>query len=350
MEISDEKVGRKRNESYQLHKNAAEAYKEINEIARCGESLLRAAMGLLIEAHPDDSDMMDKKFLTILSEAIEVFMPDPINRFRSYRKYGTTLYKAEDNNFATIEAKRKLAYENIVSSPYTHETISKVVYTLVDFGEFRTALYAAGAVSALLEHEKTATISLSRSYLNETILQLAMKDIVAANNTFVEVHLQVNSYLRSRECKLAEELIRAMRTMDIDSWDKVKEDNKYALVNLDPSMRNLILNMLMTGVPRRVNSNAPRKTQSTISSNSAATGNKPSTSTPSTSPDFAADAQNPSSTTKDNFEEMMNIMDEMGLGDNDHALEELSMPDEDSIQPERTQEVEEEDDDLIDLR
>merc|ERR1712087_968664 len=100
-------------------------------------------------------------------------------------------------------------------------------------------------------------LSLSRAYLNETFLQIAMNDIVAADKTFMEVHLQRNSYLSSRECKLAEDLIRAFKSMDYDALEACKLENRHALAHLDPTLRNLVLELRIFGMPAKKRSNNP---------------------------------------------------------------------------------------------
>jgi hypothetical protein len=44
-------------------------------------------------------------------------------------------------------------------------------------------------------------------FCTQTILQLYLGDAVAADKTFMEVHLQDSGYLRSSECECAEGLI-----------------------------------------------------------------------------------------------------------------------------------------------
>jgi len=316
-------------------------------MGRAGESLMKAGMGLLIGIQPNESSSspIDKKALTFILEAIEAHVPDPINRFHSHRKYGISLYTSDTNTPDSIQAMRQLAYQNIVTSAFAHETVAKTVCTFVNFREYSSALYATGAVSALLQHENTATISLSRAFLNETILQLAMNDIVAAETTFMEVHLQINSYLSARECKLAEDLIRAMKTMDYDALENAKLENRHALANLDQTLRNLVMNMQISGISR--SRNHPKKDEVYTSSSMSTTTTRKSSSHSAAllHPDHGADSHNPTSS-KNNFNEMMNIMDEMGLGDNDDdvSVEERNQI---GIPPEVTKEF---DDDEIDLR
>lgn len=319
-ESSDEKDGRKRSEAYQLHKNAAEAWKNLNEPAKAGESLMKAGFGLLIGVDPnsmkdnnvEDLDeipfgpskgKMDTKALSIILESIETHVPDPLNRFQSMRKVGKSMYEPDANTPAAMKSMRELAYQNIITAPYAHETVAKAVKILVEYREYASALYAAGGVTALLEHENTATISLSRAYMHETILQLALNDIVAADKTFMEVHLQRNSYLTSRECKLAEELIGAMKNMDYDALETCKLENRHALANLDPVLRDLVVNLHVSGISVKRRTKIPAVPSRT----------EPELTTPTSNVANLSQSKEP--TPEDNYNEMMNIMDDMGLGD-----------------------------------
>merc|ERR1711982_219063 len=113
-----------------------------------------------------------------------------------------------------------------------------------------------GAATKLLEIQD-ASISLHRAYLTETILQLTLKDVMGADKTFLEVHLQKNSYLSSRECKLAEDLIRAVKSMDCNELDTAKLENRSALANLDPSVRLLVMNLRLSGGKKQVPKKKP---------------------------------------------------------------------------------------------
>ncbi|GAB5032367.1 soluble nsf attachment protein gamma isoform [Nannochloropsis oceanica] len=56
--------------------------------------------------------------------------------------------------------------------------------------------------------------SLFKMYCTETILQLYLGDVVAADKAFMEVHLQHSGYLRAIECECAEDLLTAAKAMD----------------------------------------------------------------------------------------------------------------------------------------
>ena len=54
-----------------------------------------------------------------------------------------------------------------------------------------------------------------------TIIQLSMGDIVQADATFLQDHLNSKQYIVSKECRLAEEFITAIKTHDVDKMDAV---------------------------------------------------------------------------------------------------------------------------------
>lgn len=88
----------------------------------------------------------------------------------------------------------------------------------------------------------------------ETILLLAMGDPVAAERAFLDWHVQKTSYLTSRECKLAEELFRAVLSRDLDALEEARStegSNLAALSNLNEEMRTLVQQLRISGVARR---------------------------------------------------------------------------------------------------
>jgi hypothetical protein len=77
-----------------------------------------------------------------------------------------------------------------------------------------------------------------------------MGDVVAADKTFMDVHLQNSNYLASRECQLSEDLIRAIKAYDHDALEQAKTNR--ALASVDPSIRNAAASIKISG-------KAPRK-------------------------------------------------------------------------------------------
>ena len=76
-----------------------------------------------------------------------------------------------------------------------------------------------------------------------------MGDVVAADKTFIEVHLQNTGYLSSRECELAEDLIRAIKWFDHGALEQVKSSR--ALANVDPVIRDLVQTLQISGKARK---------------------------------------------------------------------------------------------------
>lgn len=195
--------------SRDLHIKSADAWQNANESGKAASSKVQAALTLMIG---DESRLLPGDALTALEEAVEAHVPDPLNPYARYRQTGASAYvnsdageTAEDPSPEAVE----LAKQQIVTRPYAHESVQEVVYLLVSYGEYASALYSSGAVTALLSESGVATLSLSRAFVAETILTLAMGDPIAAEENFLNRHVQQSSYLTSRECKLAEELFRA---------------------------------------------------------------------------------------------------------------------------------------------
>lgn len=195
--------------SRDLHLKSADAWYNANESAKAASSKVQAALTLIVG---EESRLLPGVALIALEEAVESHVPDPLNPYARYRQTGSSSYvdadageTAENPSAQAVE----LAEQQIVTRSYAHEPVQEVVYLLVSCGEYASALYASGAVTALLSKTGVATLSLSRAFVAETVLTLAMGDPIAAEENFLSRHVQQSSYLTSRECKLAEELFRA---------------------------------------------------------------------------------------------------------------------------------------------
>ena len=205
----DESIDAKQQISRDLHLKSAEAWRNANERAKAAASQAKAALAML---YGDESPALSGEALMAIEEAIEAHVPDPLNPYSRYRQTGGSLFinasngeTAENPSAESLE----LAKQQIVTEAYAHESVQELVYLLVSFNEYASALYCAGAVTTLLSEGGVATLSLSRAFLAETILTLAMGDPIAAEENFLQRHVQKSSYLTSRECKFAEELFRA---------------------------------------------------------------------------------------------------------------------------------------------
>jgi len=339
--VSEESLVRRRNEVFQLNKNAADAWMAANEIGKAGLSYVDAACGLLIGEENEEQyenfnlQIMDRKALATFEEAVEMHVPDPLNRFASFRKTGKSMYNNEETTSKPASSVKKnvLLQEFLVKSPFAHETLQKVTRKLLYYAENSTALYTAGATSKLLEVQN-ASISLHRAYLTETILQLSLKDVVGADKNFLETHLQKNSYLASRACKLAEDLIRAFKTFSQDDLDRAKLENRSALHNLDPTLSLLVMNFRLTsGVSRNLKNPSISKAinNSTTTTENVPTDHSEEPLNPMMPDEFDGDKLKKS--LDDNFSEIDKIMENIGLDEVDENENE-----------------EEEEDDEIDLR
>ena len=115
-------------------------------------------------------------------------------------------------------------------------------------------MYAQGAVSTILSRDGISSLTLSRSFLTETILTLATGDCIAAEQEFLNRHVQRTSYLSSRECKVGEEIFRAVKTRDVDALDEARStsgSNRAGISNLHQSLRELLSMIRISGVARK---------------------------------------------------------------------------------------------------
>ncbi len=176
---SDEITARKQKEVNQLYKNAAEAWMAAGERGKAAECYTKAAMGMMIGK--DDTEMVDKPTHTALEDAVQFHVPDVLNPMSLHRMTQNVEHSTlgnedwmKDNKqrTTTLEQLKEIAREDIARSAYSHENIQKIVRVFVEMGHYRSALYAAGAVTTLLEESGYATVSLFKAYLTETILQL----------------------------------------------------------------------------------------------------------------------------------------------------------------------------------
>jgi hypothetical protein len=250
----DEKLEIKREVGRKLHLDAAEAWRNMNEPAKAASSKVQAALALI---WGDDSRLLPKTALEAVEEAVEDHVPDPLNPYARYRQTGQSAYVNPDSDETVSNPtpeSLELAKQQIVTRPYAHESVQEVMYLLIAFGEYASALYAAGAVTALLSRDGVSTLTLSRSFLAETILTLAMGDPIAAEENFLNRHVQQSSYLNSRECKLAEELFRAIKMRDGEALEEARSPggpNRAGIGNLHDSLRDLVSMIRLSGVARR---------------------------------------------------------------------------------------------------
>jgi len=327
--VSDESTLRKQKEVYQLYKNAADAWAAMGESGKVAECYTKAAFGLAIDK--PDADLFDKKTHEALEEAVEIHIPDILNRQACHRMTGKKgdvdgMRGSAGRNAAALSSQeqKERAKEEMSKSAYSHETVQQIMAAFCQTGEYQSALYAAGAITAILEESGFSTISLSRAYVTETILQLALGDIVAADKTFMEVHLQNTQYLSSRECQLAEDLIRAIKDYDQEALQAAKTNR--ALASVDPAIRQVASTLQVSGKAPRKKIVADRVAKATNNATMSAAVGMSNIGTALTSMTTAAKAavgatspQRKPMNSDDLQDEMHDLMNEMGLGSKDSS-------------------------------
>jgi hypothetical protein len=243
-------------------------YEEMGEHGRCAESTLKAAFGLVMGMKVNETLLQPQhdtttnnnntvgggsSALVAIEEAIEMFVGDPLNDKRNYRRSGVSRYAIDPTSTSsttTTTLSLELATKNIVTDAYAHELLYKVGNELLHRQMYESALYAYGAGTAILLHEGYATISLYKSYVSTCIITLAMGDVVAASHDYERNHLQNTGYLSSRECALEEDLIRACTAMDDEALSVTRArtgPHRAALANLDPIIRELVAEVRVSG-------------------------------------------------------------------------------------------------------
>ncbi|KAG7346113.1 soluble NSF attachment protein, SNAP [Nitzschia inconspicua] len=253
-DADDEELEMKREIGKKLLLNAAECWLQMNEPGKAASSKVQAALAL---TWGDESSLLPQVALAALEEAVEAHVPDPLNPYSRYRQTGVSAY-VNPNSDETAEncsdEAMALAEQHIVTRPFAHESVQEVVYVLISFGEYPSALYAQGAVSTLLDRDGVSSLTLSRSFVAETILTLAMGDPVLAEQQFLNRHVQKTSYLNARECKLAEELFRAVKVRDGEALEEarsIKGSNRAGIGNLHESLREVLTMIRLSGVARK---------------------------------------------------------------------------------------------------
>lgn len=249
---SNEEVERRRKEGWKFYSDAAAAWTKANEPGKAANCQVLSALAWTWD---DETTVLSTQALTSLEQAVEAHVPDVLNVYARYRQTGTSQFLDPNNKDAVpSNATMTLAKEHMVKTPYAHEPLQELTHVLVHYGEYQSAIYACGAASALLEADGVSTLTLGRNYVSETILAVAMGDPVMAEKQFLDRHVQKTHYLTSRECKLAEDLYRAVLNRDPDALEEARApsgSNKNALANLHASLRGLVQNLRITGAARR---------------------------------------------------------------------------------------------------
>lgn len=250
----DESLDMKREIGRKLHLDAAEAWRQMNDPGKAATSSVQAAMALMWGY---ESSFLPRTVLEAIELSVEAFVPDPLNPYCRYRQTGCSAYinpdseeTAENPSSESLE----LAKTHLVTRAYAHEPLQDVLRLLIEFSEYASSLYVAGAITVLLEGNGVSTLSLARAFVAETIITLAMGDPIAAEEQFLNRHVQLSSYLSSRECKLAEELFRAVKSRDPDALEEARAingTNRSGIGNLPPALKELLAMIRLSGVARK---------------------------------------------------------------------------------------------------
>jgi tetratricopeptide (TPR) repeat protein len=212
-------------ESNRLYRLSAESWSNAGEMARAGEALMKGAQELSRGGLTNEASLA-------FDEVIRTFVPDSLNSFAA---------------FCPRKSNASDEYSPLVNSAFAPEqTQLALKHSVVEAGDIKSALFAAGAICALCEDDADSTVSLWRAYCSVTIIQLAMGDFVAADRTFTSVHLQSSSYLHSNECKLAEDFLIAIKNFDVDALNACKKDR--VCNSLDPTLRKLAGDLSIGGM------------------------------------------------------------------------------------------------------
>jgi hypothetical protein len=249
---SSEDIERRRKEGWKFYSDAAHAWTKANERGKAANCQVLSALAWTWE---DDTTMLSSQALSAMELAVESHVPDILNVYARYRQTGSSQFiDPNDQESMPSESTLRLAKEHMVQTSYAHEPLQDLMHTLVRYGEHQSALYACGAISAILEADGISTLTLGRNYVCETILAVAIGDPVMAEKQFLDRHVQRTHYLTSRECKLAEDLYRAVLNRDADALEEARApsgSNKNAMANLHATLRDLIQSLRISGAARR---------------------------------------------------------------------------------------------------
>jgi len=279
----DEKIERRREVGRDCLLKASDAWLNMSEAGKAAASKVAAAKAL---TWGDESNALPRAALEALEDAVEAHVPDPLNPYSRYRQTGNSAFiNPETEETAENPSPETLSFaeQHIVSMPYAHESVQDVVYLFISFGEYPSALYAQGAVSTLLSRDGVSSLTLSRSFAAETILTLAMGDPIAAEQQFLNRHVQKSAYLSSRECKLSEELFRAVKMRDEEALEEARSpagSNRAAVGNLHESLREVVSMIQTSGVARKKINSSSKKGGKTGSSKSKPSSSKKKAASP----------------------------------------------------------------------
>eukprot|EP00518_Triparma_eleuthera_P004905 CAMPEP_0182455360 /NCGR_PEP_ID=MMETSP1319-20130603/1560_1 /TAXON_ID=172717 /ORGANISM="Bolidomonas pacifica, Strain RCC208" /LENGTH=433 /DNA_ID=CAMNT_0024653407 /DNA_START=26 /DNA_END=1323 /DNA_ORIENTATION=+ len=205
-------------ESAEDYNKAAVAWSYGNDPSRSGEMLLSAARELDRGGLPSAASAFE--------DAVSHFCPDAHNPFSAFR---------------SSPPSSGSGVGQLCTGAFVGEQLWSIARRFSSAGEVPSALYALGAAGRYYEADADATQSLYSAYFAQTVMQLSMGDVVAAERTYMEVHIQTSSYLPTDECRIAEEMIRAMKAFDVDRVEELKRERKVG--NMEGWLRSRVLGL-----------------------------------------------------------------------------------------------------------
>lgn len=196
--------------------NASELYGINGDIDKSADMLFKAAKTIENEDNDDDNDGNEHSE----KKALQLYM-DGINRMFPIDTPKDKMDKIHPNILDML----RYAFKFLIKCKMYNDAIAFAEDRMVDMFE-------------AFEQEK----SMCNIMLTITMIQLSLGDIVGADKTFVQKHLGNSHYLKSNECRLAENFIMSMKHCDVDKF----EDAKKQLIAADLDRETKVLGNSLT--------------------------------------------------------------------------------------------------------
>ena len=149
-------------------------------------------------------------------------------------KTADTLIKAAKILEAKLPEQAKLLYDKGCDMAFPLNTPKERISQLhpgsleIFRDKFNFLLKQSMYIEALAHAERMISLfqafgsdnSMTKTMLAITILYLTLGDVVKAEQTYLQEHLNNTTYLNSKECKLADELVMAFKNFDVELLDK----------------------------------------------------------------------------------------------------------------------------------
>ena len=152
-------------ESASDYNKAAVAWSYGNDSSRAGEMLVSAARELDRGGLPTADAAFER--------AVSHLCPDAHNPFAGFRS------SPSDGSIGQL-----------CTGAFVGEQLWSIVKRYSEAGNVPSALYALGAIGCYFEADADATQSLYTAYFAQTVMQLSLGDVVAAEKTYMSSHIQ----------------------------------------------------------------------------------------------------------------------------------------------------------------